>query len=95
LVDLGGNFVEEGEGHIQPPQSLGGDFEVGDLAPKLGGFEEHSYLSGERNAYGNVEWSDGRDLGDRTCIKHVYRDDTWKQEHFTYDPKQHDFVGES
>jgi hypothetical protein len=24
----------------------------------------------------------------------VYWDDTWKHEHFTYDPKLHDFVGE-
>jgi hypothetical protein len=72
LVDLGGNFVEEEEeeGHVQPPQSLGGDFEVRDLAPELGGFEEHSYSSGEGNAYDNVEWSDderdGGDLGDGT-----------------------------
>jgi hypothetical protein len=65
---------------------------VGDLAPKLGGFEEHSYLSGEENIYGNVEWSNG---GDGTGIKHVYRDDTWKHEYFTYDPKPHNFVGES
>jgi hypothetical protein len=41
-----------------------------DLAPELGGFEEHSYSSGEGNAYDNVEWSDderdGGDLGDGT-----------------------------
>jgi hypothetical protein len=62
-----------------PPQSLGGDFEVGDLAPKLGGFEEHSYTSGEGNAYGNLEWSDGEsDGGDGMGIKHVYQDDIWK-----------------
>jgi hypothetical protein len=46
---------EEGEGHVQPPQSLGGDFEEGDLAPELGGLEKHSYSSKEGNAYGNVE----------------------------------------
>jgi hypothetical protein len=100
LVDLGGNFVEEEkEGYVQPFQYLAGDFEVGDLAPKLGGFEEYSYLSGEGNTSGNVEWSDGEsdggDLGDGTSIKHVYRDDIWKQEHFIYDPKSHDLVGES
>ena len=72
---------------------------VGDLAPELGGFKEHSYSSRGGNVYGNVEWSngesDGRDLRDGMGIKHVYRNDIWKQEHFTYDPKPHDFVGES
>jgi hypothetical protein len=34
FVDLRGNFVEEeGEGHVQPPQSFGGDFEVGIWRP--------------------------------------------------------------
>ena len=47
--------------------------------------------------YGNVECSDvesdGGDLGNETNIKHVYRDDTWKQEHITCDPKLQNFVG--
>jgi hypothetical protein len=64
------------------------------LALELGGLEEDSYSNGEENAYGKVEWNDGGDLGDETGIKHVYRDDIWKLEHFTYDPKPHDFVGQ-
>jgi hypothetical protein len=85
---------EEEEGHVQPPQSLGGD-----LASELSGLEEHSYSNGEGNTYGNVEWSDdksdGGDLGDGTGIKYLYQNGIWKQEYFTYYQKQHNFVGQS
>jgi hypothetical protein len=46
-----------------------------------------------------MQWSDvesdGEELRDGTDIKHVYWDDTWNQEHFTYDSKSYDFDRES
>jgi hypothetical protein len=75
--------VEEGEGHVQLPQNLGGDLRPAfrDLWPEFGGVEGHLYSSGEENAYGNMEWSDvesdGGELGDGTGIRHVYHDDIW------------------
>ena len=68
----------------------------GDSRPEFGGVEEHSHSSGEGNAYNNVKYnnveSDSGDLGDGTGIKHLYWDDIWNQEHFTYDLKPHSFV---
>ena len=66
---------------------------------KFGDLDEHLPSSGEGSLYGYVECSDyesnGGDLRNGTGIKHVYKDDTWNQEHFTYDPKSHDFIGVS
>jgi hypothetical protein len=39
--------------------------------------------------------SDGGNLKNGGGIKYVYRDNTWKQEHFTYDMKPQDFIGVS
>jgi hypothetical protein len=39
--------------------------------------------------------SDGGDFKNENGIKYVYRDNMWKQEHFTYDPKLQEFVGMS
>ena len=36
--------------------------------------------------------SNGRDFDSGCGIKYVYCDDTWSQEHFTYDPKLQDFI---
>jgi hypothetical protein len=48
------------------------------------------------NIFAKVESSDAENNGGKfkneTSIKHEYRDDTWKQEHFTYDTKLQDFV---
>jgi hypothetical protein len=33
------------------------------------------------------EESDGGDFDNVGGIKYIYRDDTWKQDHFTYDRK--------
>jgi hypothetical protein len=38
------------------------------------------------------EESDGGDFDNGGGIKYTYRDDTWKQDHFTYDPKPQDFI---
>jgi hypothetical protein len=89
--------VEEGEGHVQLPQNLGGDSwpAFKDSWPEFRGVEGHSHSSRKENAYGNMEWSDGGELRDGSGIRHVYWDETWKQEYFTYDPKPHDFDRES
>jgi hypothetical protein len=40
------------------------------------------YVSGEEE-----------DVHDLNGVRHVYRDDTWSQNHFTYSPKPMDFLG--
>jgi hypothetical protein len=39
--------------------------------------------------------SDGGDFDNGSGIKYTYRDDTWKQDNFTYDLKPQDFIGVS
>jgi hypothetical protein len=64
--------------------------------PKYGGVEDKLLFNGEENIYDDVESNDvendGGNLGNRSSIKHVYRDNTWKYEHFMYNPKLQDFV---
>jgi hypothetical protein len=37
--------------------------------------------------------NEGGDLDNGGGIKYVYHDETWKQEHFIYDPKLQEFIG--
>ena len=36
---------------------------------------------------------EGGEVGNATRINHDYHDETWNQEHFTYDPKPQNFIG--
>ena len=52
---------------------------------ELGGYEhvQNHYEAGD---FSNIE-SHGEEVDNATGIKHEYRDETWKQDQFTYDPK--------
>jgi hypothetical protein len=45
----------------------------------------------EEDGVSDVE-SEGGDLDNGGSIKYVYRDETWKQEYFTYDLKPQEFI---
>ena len=61
--------------------------------------EEEGEAHGTENIYEeeglNEIESDGGNFNNGGGIKYTYRDDTWKQDHFTYDPKPRDFIGVS
>jgi hypothetical protein len=61
--------------------------------------EEEGEAHGADNIYEqeglSEEESDGGDFDNGGGIKYTYRDDTWKQDHFTYDPKPRHFIGVS
>jgi hypothetical protein len=60
---------------------------------EFGGYE-HVQNMYETGNYSEIE-SDGEDVGNATRIKHDYRDETWKRNQFTYDPKPQRFLGVS
>jgi hypothetical protein len=90
-MDIGrGSLEEEEEGHVQASNTF---------ATEVGGgrgLEWQEIFGGTENIYEedgvcDVE-NEGGNLDNRGGIKYVYHDKTWKQEHFTYDPKPQESI---
>jgi hypothetical protein len=58
---------------------------------RIGGWNEFGTYEHAQNNYGVGDFSDIESDGEEACnatrIKHDYRDETWKQDQFTYDMK--------